>query len=159
MGRLSDLIAEQIKKIDVDSVKNWSTTEDITSKVVEEQKVFFWIRLYLKSENSNISIGDDVTIKYKPSGEALKTQFIYFSKKGLVKDHDDEIVNYSGEDDKKCLCLMIEEKKINYGEDIPFIRTLFKNSIHYEYQLVKRDDLLFINDRTGEVLDYIECDF
>jgi hypothetical protein len=48
---------------------------------------------------------------------------------------------------------------VNFNDDIPFIRTLFKTGYHYEYQLVKRDDLQFILDKNGMILDYFECDF
>ena len=77
----------------------------------------------------------------------------------MGKDHDDEIINYNLDDDKKVLCLMVDQEKINKGTDIPFIRTLFKISIHYQYQLVKRDELIFVNSRTGETLDYFDCDY
>ena len=50
-------------------------------------------------------------------------------------------------------------KMVNVNEDIPVIRTLFKTGYHYEYQLVKRSELLFINDGNGMVLDYFDCDF
>jgi hypothetical protein len=48
---------------------------------------------------------------------------------------------------------------VNFNNDIPFIRTLFKTGYHYEYQLVKREDLQFIIDKNGMILDYFECDF
>ena len=129
------------------------------SKVTEEQKVYFWIRLYLKDENINAEIGDDISINWKLSGEKLITKFICYGKTGLSKDHQDEMTNYNPEDDKKCLCLMIDSKMVNFNNDIPFIRTLFKTGYHYEYQLVKREDLQFIIDKNGMILDYFECDF
>ena len=157
MGRY-DSIVEQIKTIDTEVVKDWDKNVDPSMKVIEEQKVYIWIRLYLKEE-SNVEVGDDVIITYTPSGEKLETKFIYYDRKGVMKDHDEEIVNYTGEEDKKVLCLMVDQEKINKGTDIPFIRTLFKSGIHYEYQLVRRDELLFINSRTGETLDYFDCDY
>jgi hypothetical protein len=69
------------------------------------------------------------------------------------------LANYNPDDDKKILCLMVDQEKINKGTDIPFIRTLFKTGIHYEYQLVRRDELLFINSRTNETLNYFDCDY
>ena len=54
---------------------------------------------------------------------------------------------------------MVDQDIINKSTDIPFIRTLFKTGIHYEYQLAKRDELLFINDRTGTMIDYYDCDY
>lgn len=152
-----DMLADQIRLIDTTDLSD--VVEEVVSKVTEEQKVYFWIRLYLKDEDSNAEIGDDISINWKQSGEKLITKFICYDKKGIMKDHDDEIVNYTGEENKKVLCLMIDSKMVNYNDDIPFIRTLFKTGYHYEYQLVKREDLQFIIDKNGMILDYFECDF
>jgi hypothetical protein len=130
-----------------------------TSKIIEEQKIYFWIRLYLSEEDLNIQVGDDITISYEPSGEELVTKFICYGKSGLERDHNDEVINYNPEDDKKILCLMVDENHVNYSQEIPFIRTLFKTGRHYEYQLMRRDELIFINKRNGIILDYFDCDF
>ena len=159
IGYLEDLV-EQVKTLDTTDLSDVISKEEQEIKqVVEEQKVYFWIRLYLKEEDSNLVIGDDISIKWTPSGEELKTKFICYGKTGLQKDYDEEIVNYNSEDDMKVLCLMVDEGQVNYNEDIPFVRTLFKVGRHFEYQLVKRSELLFINDRNGMILDYFDCDF
>jgi hypothetical protein len=157
MGRYDNLV-EKIKTINTEEVKDWYSNKGSDMKVIEEQKVYIWIRLYLKEE-SDVQIGDEIFMTYKPSGEKLSTIFVCYGKTDLGKDHEDEMVNYNPEDDKKVLCLMVNQDKINKGTDIPFIRTLFKTGIHYEYQLVRRDELLFINSRTGETLDYFDCDY
>jgi len=163
-------LLESIKKLETEGL---SDEIEIISKVVEEQKVYFWIRLYLKEEDLNIQVGDDILIRYQPRStfvdgvkiweseevEELVTKFVCYGKKGLEKDHDNEVVNYSNEDDSKILCLMVDEITVNFGEGIGFIRTLFKTGRHYEYQLVRRDELLFINKRNGVILDYFDCDF
>ena len=156
MGRYDNLV-EKIKSIDTEVVKDWDSNTDPSMKVVEQQKVYIWIRLYLKEE-SNVEIGDDIFMTYTPSGEKLETKFICYGKSDLGKNHEDEMVNYNPEDDKKVLCLMVDQETINKGTDIPFIRTLFKTGIHYEEQLVKRSELLFIS-RNGETLDYFDCDY
>ena len=160
MGRYDNLV-EIIKTVDTESIKDWDKNTDPESKVIEAQKVYFWIRLFLKEELSNIEIGDDILIKWIHSGETLETKFICYDKTTLTKDHDDieKVVNFNPEDDKKILCLMVDETVVNTSDEIPFIRTLFKNGRHYEYQLMKRDELLFINKRTNETLDYFDCDF
>lgn len=151
-------LVEQLKSIEVDNLK--SDFELVaTSAVIEEQKIFFWIRIYLSEEDLNISIGDDIQIEWTPSGEKLDAKFIAFGKSGLERDHQGEVTNYNPEDDKRILCLMIDEKMVNFNEDIPFIRTLFKTGYHYDYQIVKRSELLFSNKRTGHILDYYDCDF
>ena len=159
MGRYDNLV-EQIKIIDTEEVKDWDKNTDPDMKVIEEQKVYIWIRLYLKEE-CDVQEGDDIFMTYKPSGEKLETKFICYDKTSLSKDHDDleKITNFNPEDDKKVLCLMVNQEHVNKNTDIPFIRTLFKSGIHYEYQLVKRDDLIFINSRTNEILDYFDCDY
>jgi hypothetical protein len=157
MGRYDNLV-EQIKTIDTEVVKDWDKNTDLAMKVLEEQKVYVWIRLFLKEE-SDVEIGDDIFMTYTPSGEKLETKFICYGKTDMGKDHNDDIINYNPEDDKKVLCLMVDQDKINKGTNIPFIRTLFKTSIHYQYQLVKRDELVFINSRTGETLEYFDCDY
>lgn len=158
MGRYDNLV-EQIKVIDTEEVKDWDKfNTNPAMKIVEEQKVYIWIRLYLKEE-SDVKVGDEIFMTYKPSGEKLGTIFVCYGKTDMGKDHNDEIINYNPEDDKKVLCLMVDQDKINKGTNIPFIRTLFKTSIHYQYQLVKRDELIFINSRTGETLEYFDCDY
>lgn len=162
-------LLESIRKIDTDGLSD-EVDQTSSLKVVEEQKVYFWIRLYLKEEDLNLEIGDDIVITYDPLAslgkeivsdykEELVTKFVCYSKKGLDRNHDDELVNYSNEDDNKIICLMVDERVVNFGEGINFIRTLFKTGRHYEYQLVRRDELLFINKRNGIILDYYDCDF
>ncbi len=158
MGRLADLLVEQIKNIEVEKINQWSEVQDLTTKVVEEQKIYFWIRLFLKEESDDIQVGDKINMSYLPNSEVLETTFICYGKEGLQKDYDDEIVNFNPEDDKKILCLMIDENIVNTSDEIPFIRTLFKNSRFFEYQVVKRSELLFINSRTGKNLDYFDYD-
>jgi hypothetical protein len=154
-----ELIAEKLSSIDTDNAEKWTYDENPSVKILDEQKIYFWIRLYLSEEDLNIKIGDDISIEWTLSGESLDTKFIAYGKSGLERDHRDQVTNYNPEDDKKILCLMIDEKMVNFNEDIPFIRTLFKTGHHYEYQLVKRDELIFINKKNGHILDYYDCDF
>ncbi len=154
---LYDFVREQLKDVDTADLSD-DVSKDPEVEVTPE-KVYFWTRVYMKEENPNIEIGDTVTIKYAPSGEEMKTQFFAYGKTGLERDHDDELINFNPEDDKKVLCLMVEEKIVNESEDIPFIRTLFKLGRHYEYNVMKRDELLFVNDRNGIVIDWFDCDF
>jgi len=151
-------LIEQIKVIDTTELTDDVNKNPYTT-VVEEQKIYFWIRLYLSDESLNINIGDTVTIKYIPSGEELNTLFFAYDKQGLMKDYDEQVVNYTAEDNKKVLCLMIDTKMVNGNDDIPFIRTLFKTGNHYEYQLMKRDNLQFIVKNNNVVLDYFDVDF
>lgn len=158
MGRLYDMIMEQVKDIDTAKLSD-EVQGGVVAKVTEEQKVYIWIRLFIKKESDSIAAGDDVSITWTPSGEKLKTKFICYGKEGLSKDHSGEVASYNPEDDTKILCLMVDVKDINLNDSIPFIRTLFKEGIHYEYQLVRRDELTFTVARTGENLEYYDCNF
>lgn len=152
-----DSLIEQIKSIDTESLSDKKFHRKTTTQIIEEQKIYFWIRLYLKDEISDIKEGDDYEISY--DNEKLIVKFICFGKKNSVRDHDGEITNYESENDSKILCLMVDEDEINTNDSIPFIRTLFKTSRFYEYQLIRRDDLKFKNLRTNTIMDYIDCDF
>jgi hypothetical protein len=151
-------LVDIIRKIDTNDISD-DVEVIATSKVVDEQKVYIWIRLHLNQENNNILPGDDVEIKWVPSGETLVTKFVCFGKSGLERDHLGQVTNYNPDDDRRILCLMVDENEINFSNDITFIRTLFKTGRHYDYQLVKRSELLFINKKNQQVLDYFDCDF
>ncbi len=151
-------LQEQVKDIDTSNLSD-DVSSEVISTVTEEQKIYFWTRLYLRDENPNIEIGDDIIMSYTPSGEELKAKFVCFEKKGLGREQTDDVTSYNTEDDKKALCLMIDSKDVNYSDQIPFIRTLFKTGFHYDYQLVKRDELIFVLEKSGIMLDYYDVDF
>lgn len=159
-----DYLVEQAKKLNLDSVNfNDADYETIDTKI-EKQKVYFWIRVYLSEEVPEIEPGDSVTIKYLPSGEELETKFICYSKKGgssiEYKDGEPTVTQYDAEDDLKCLCLMVDEERINYdSEDIPTIRKMFKISRHFDYVFMKRTDLVLTIDRIETKLNYYDIEF
>jgi len=154
---LYEFVQEQLKDLDTTELSD-DVSQDPEVEITPE-KIYFWTRVYMKEENPNIEVGDYITIKYLPSGEELKTQFITYAKNGLERDHDDELTSYNAEEDKKVLCLMVDEKEINQSTNIPFIRTLFKLGHHYEYNVMRRDELIFTNDRNGVLIDWFDCDF
>lgn len=151
-----DTLIESIKKIDTKDLSD-DNDNDVEVNVINEQKIYFWIRLYIKEEYENIKIGDKIFMKWTPSGEELETLFTAYGKMGLEKDG--EGISESKEDDKKILCLMVDSEIVNKSSDIPFIRTLFRTGHHYEHQLVKRDELIFYNKKSGDNIEYYDCDF
>jgi len=154
-----DLIVQQVKDIDTKSLSD-DVDQDPKYNQVEKQIVYIWIRLYIKEELSDLKEGDNFSITYLESGEKMITKFICFGKKNSFKDSDDlNQIQMIGEDDTKCLCLMVNEDDIQNGEHVPFIRTLFRTSKHFEYQVYRREDLEFRNERTGQLVEYIDCDF
>jgi len=151
-------IIEDIKVIETDSLSN-KVDKDIKVDITEEQKVYYWIRVFLKDENPNLEIGDDITFTYEPSGETLSVKFICYNKKGIDKDIVDQIKNYNPDDDKKTLCLMVDEKEVNNKNDIPFIRTLFTFSKHYQEVVYRRTDLVLSVEDKNIILDYFDITF
>jgi hypothetical protein len=72
---------------------------------------------------------------------------------------DEQVTNYNPEDDKKVLCLMVDEDRININnEDIPFLKTLFKIGRFYEKQVWKKVDMSLI-DGNGNELPWFDIDF
>ncbi len=157
MENIYDELIQVIRKIDTKDLSDDAGVA--SSRIAEEQKVYFWIRLYLKEEMEDILPGDDFLITYSESGECLLTKFVAFGKKNLNRDLDQVIINYDPEDEKKTLCLMVDEESIKTSNEIPFIRTLFKTSKYFEYQVYRRSDLTFTNIRTGVSCEYIDADF
>jgi hypothetical protein len=152
-----DEILEQIKQIDLETLVETEEELPIT-KIIEKQKIYFWIRLYLKDEISNLELGDLVEINYSLTEESTITQFIGYDKKGSITNDKQEVVSFDKEEDRKVLILMIDEEIIN-SDEIPFIRTLFKTSSHYEDQVYRRDDLTFTNLRTNQKIEYYDSNF
>jgi hypothetical protein len=54
---------------------------------------------------------------------------------------------------------MIDENDINKNDQIPFIRTLFKLGRFYEENLIRTNELQFIVEKNGILLEYYDCDF
>ena len=152
-----DIIADEIRLLDTQNLSN-DFELVATSVTIEEQKTYFWIRVFLNEEDPNLIPGDEISIEWTPTQERLDTKFIAWAKSGLERDHQG-VTNYNPEDDKRILCLMIEDRAVNQNPHIPFLRTLFKAGHFFEYQLMKREELLFINKRNGHILDYFDCSF
>ena len=159
MGRYDSLV-EQIKTIKTEEVKSWDSNTNPVMNVVEQQKVYIWIRLYLKNELSDIQVGDDFRIEYTPTGEYMDIKFICYDKTSLTKDHDDmeKVINFNPEDDKKVLCFMVDIELLK-SESIPFIKTLFKNTPYYQEQLFRKSELTFTNLRNSTNVEYFDCVF
>ena len=90
-------LIEAIKSID--TTEDWSVEDGAISKVLEEQKVYFWIRLFVTEESPKVEIGSDITIVYKPQNigivcEELETKFIC-CKESFVGDFSSVSANFS----------------------------------------------------------------
>src|SRR5574343_24275 len=156
LPKFYESLKNQLIEIDLDKVNFENIDQNPITKIIDSQKIYFWIRVYLKDEISDLESGDDITIKYMPKNEDLKVKFVYYAKKGVDRDLGINVVNYNTEDDKKIICLMVDSTQVNYNDDIKFMRTLFKQGNHYEYQLLKRNDLEFILDKNNSVVNYYD---
>jgi hypothetical protein len=128
---------------------------EVSAVVTEKQATYIWIRIYLKNEQE-IEVGSKINMKHIPTGESLETIFGAYNKKNLNKDFDDEMVEYESEDDRTCLCLMVDLEHINNPNNgIRFIRSLFRDGRFFDSNnlLIKEDEVSFILDGYGE-LDY-----
>lgn len=150
-------ILNQIRNIDTNAL-SYNTDDDLQVKEIEKQKVYLWIRILLKDIVEDLQTGDDFEITYLPKNEKILSKFIAFGKKNLNRDLDNAVVNYDPEDDTKILCLMVDESQLESNE-IPFIRSLFKTSKYFEYQVYRRADLEFRNTRTQQIYEYLNVDF
>ena len=151
-------IVEEAKKIDVEKVNFEGEDFQPHTKIIQKQKVYFWIRVYLKEE-MDIKPETKVIIQYLNGKEELETYFMYFGKKGLERNKDGEIVNFNPEDDKKVLCLLVDAQRIDYdNDDIPYIKTLSPLSKHYKPQYFRKFDFnILMEDRTE--LDFYDIEF
>jgi hypothetical protein len=155
-----DYLSEQVRELELDKLDFVNEDYDYVKTKIDKQKVYFWIRVYL-NEEMNIEPGENINIKYSVSGETLSTKFICYSKSGTATNsEEDGISQFNAEDDKRVLCLMVDEEKINYdSEDIPFIRTLFRIGRFFDFALLKRNDLVLTTETTNETLEYYDIEF
>lgn len=150
-------IVEQIKSIDLEKVDYSNVDFKPRNQIVEKQKIYFWIRIYLHEE-IQIQPNTDVTIKYLVSGESITTKFICYAKQGVQKNMDENVINYNPEEDKRILCLMVDSERIDANSnDIPFIRCLFKISRWYSPQILKLSELEISFE--NKPIDYYDIDF
>jgi hypothetical protein len=151
-------ILEQVKKVELDNIDFSKMDFAPKARISQIQKIYFWIRVYLKEE-IEITENTDIKLTWVPSGENILAKFICFSKKGLDKDMESQVTNYNPEDDKKVLCLMVDEERININnQDIPFIKKLFKIGRYYENQVWKKEEMILTKE-DGSKLPWFDIDF
>lgn len=152
------LLSQLEAAIESSDPNNWGDEPDIKITQIEKQKVYVWIRIYLEEEDDILKSGDKLTIRYTPNNEELECVFGAYEKEGLNKNHDDEVINYVTEDDKKILCCMIDSERINQdSEDIPTLRTFFRSSRYYTENIYRKSDLEISKD--DKIYDYTSISF
>lgn len=118
---------------------------DTQLSVIEESKTYIWTRVFLKSEDDTLKKGDKVYLKHAPTDEVLETMFVSYNKGNSSTDSDeddkDDVQNYTDEEDKKVLCLAIDLNYVNKRDnDIPFIKTIFRESYFYDDNFLKMSE-------------------
>jgi hypothetical protein len=152
-----DFSSEELSNLDLDKID--FSNEDFKPRIEikEKQKIYYWIRVYLREE-IDIKENTDIKITYLESGEVLECKFICYGKKGAERDSDG-VIRFNSEENKKCLCFMIDSDRININsDDIPFIRTLFTISKYYNPQIFSVDMLKITYDGSKEI-EYHSIDF
>jgi hypothetical protein len=147
-------VVEQVKKIDLDKSNFENDDFQPHTKIIQKQKVYFWIRVFIKDE-IEIQPETKINIVYLDGTESVETHFMYYGKKGLERDKDGQIVNFNPEDDKKILCLLLDAERINVNNsDIPHMKTLFTLGKYYQPQYIKKFDYKFLLDDSSEIEFY-----
>lgn len=153
-----DSLIEQARSLDLDKVDFSSEDFVPRSQIREKQKVYFWIRVYLKEE-IDLDPMTELTLTYNPSVEQVNCKFVCYAKKGTEKNQNEDVINYNPEDDKKVLCLMVDAERIDvYSDDIPFLRTLFRISRWYQPSIIRIMELT-LQKSNGEKIDFFDIDF
>lgn len=120
----------------------WVDEPDVKINQVLEQKEFFWVRLYLNEEDSKLETGDIITMTHTPTNEKIEMIFGAYEKEGLNRDNGDSVIGYVSDDDKKVLCCMVDVTRVNKNsEDIPTLRTFFRNSRYFSENLFLKTDI------------------
>jgi len=148
-----DSLVDQLKDFDTSDMSD-KVDQGTTNSIIENQRTYLWIRLYLKDEVSDLKIGDMFEMSYE--GECLSCQFIAFGKNNSNIDYNN-LINYDPEDDKNQLCLMFDQDVLT--SEIPFLRSLFRSTPYFQYQVYRRDDLKFVNKRTNDSYVYMDARF
>lgn len=153
-----ELIKERL--IDIDEKELFNDVDNgVSVKETEKTMTYFWIRIYLKEEATDVLPGDPYRMSYKEE-ENLDITFSTYGRKNerSSSDDDGQVAEYVTEEDKKCLIFLVDEEKIRHNsEDIPFVRTLFRSSPWFEYQVYRRNELSFTNLRTGITHEYVDA--
>lgn len=151
----TDEILNKLKNVNLNDISFGEDEEDydILNQIVDKQLVFTWSRLLINEEIEDLQIGDEIIMSYKYSDLTLELKFGAFAKVTEVSSTEEGVTEYITEDDKRVLCLMVNEE---YLKDAKYstISRLFKRSKFFEYLTIQKGDLVFKNKRTNEPIDF-----
>lgn len=152
-------LVDQLNSFLTDSdPSKWVDEPDVKIKQLLEQKEFFWVRLYLNEEDSKLEKGDKIIMTHTPTNEKIDMIFGSYEKEGLNRDNGDSVIGYVSDDDKKILCCMVDVARVNKNsEDIPTLRTFFRNSRYYTENLFLKTDIIIESE--SEKYEYSSISF
>lgn len=152
-------IREKAKELDLDSIDfSKESTFRPRTKIVEKQEEMVWIRIFTEQEFP-ISQGDTIIIEDLLYDDTMEVKFMFWGKMTPPRKESDELVEWVPQDDKNCLVIGVDIKRVNYkSEDIPYLRTLFSLSIWWRPTIVKKSDLIFRHKKTKKIIEYKSID-
>jgi hypothetical protein len=143
---INERILDIVSNIEISDA--WDDEPSIKKNILERQKEYFWIRVYLTEDDQLLEKGDKLNITHVPSNEKIEMIFGTYEKEGLNKDHNEQVINYVQKDNKSILCCMIDLEKVNKeSNDIPTLRTFFRNSRYYTENIYKKSDVIVSSDK------------
>lgn len=156
---LYDSIVESVKSIDINTIIDGNDNESVAINQVQKSTSYLWLRLYLNEDDTTTQASDTITMHYLDYDEKLALHFVCYAKTNTTQDTNEAVVNYNPEDDKKVLCMMVEEDAITKDNKLEYIKTMFKTLPWFQKQYFRPVELTFTNERTGQVYDYYSADF
>lgn len=150
-------VIEQVKAIEDPSKLDYSN-EYVGATIIERQKTFSWVRLYLNNECEDLKSGDVITIHHKYHNETIESFFSFYDKVNNTNKEEDNIKSYIGEDDKKVLCLMVEVEELERSNKT-YMKTIIRGSKFFSPDIIRNSDIEITNTRTGQVFDFYMVSF
>lgn len=130
--------------------------DSLSTNVIESQQEYYWIRLYI-NEESEFSPKDIITMTHLPTNESIDLIFTNYDKKKRTNKQSEDLEEFTLEEDKEILCLLVNMTKLHSDTDKDFIRTLFRKSKFYKERLLKRKDIKF--ELNGNQITYYDVMF
>lgn len=134
-------------------LEDFKREREVSASIVEKQVTYIFFRLSFLEDMDGFTPGDRIEMRYTPNDEVLVAEFASYNKTGFERDKDGNIVtNYNPEDDKKILCLMVDEEDKD-SPNIPTLRSMFPGK-YYENVFMLKSDLVFTSLKDDQVLNY-----
>lgn len=150
-------ITEALKDFDT---SNMEEIESRDTKVnYKKGKEYTWLRI-ITEDVIEMDSEDMVTLEYVPTGEKIEIPFRFYDKKGVTDNQDEDVIDYTSEEDKTSLCFLVDIDMLdNNSDDIPNIRRNFKASKYFEEDFFLKSDFTITINKTEEQIKYLKIYF